>query len=717
MSHEVEDLSPEAVAALDSVLRKQARRRSRSRRRSSASRSEAVAEIRRAVSANELLPPAPSERDMDEVFALHESDCSCHSSSADEGDSDSGDDGDDAAVAEDVANKKKQQNKRKKRETCASRRWRRQQACNKSLSGRFFKLLHYHHVPQWYQDNEFIHRGYRVDLGWKNAFRSLCHIHNETVNVWTHLVAFVLIFILLLFTLLTLSPYGIDRIAALKQSAVQLGRDGPAIGRLGGIGAGVDGHHNATTLTTPLAFGATQLGYAWASAARALGLDSSIPSHLHSSSSSSSVSSSHDSTASSSSSDDHMLDTSASSTMTTSDDQRSFQMQSDASRAHHFFHQDNANGGQCHESGDEVTVWDLNSVHHGFAAYGRHSVIDSPLIEHVSTSAHKRIDRRRLHVNFHRMYESVKSHVPSLEGMVGSLHQYYDDHKGMKDAIGRVQQRLEGFKSTLDKVRLQAGDSLSQLEQRRLALLESLDEFAASSQATTSAAFHDLSVAVQKMGDGISFMRFLSPYEAEHDVFVYLPRWPLAIYMLSAMICLFSSALFHLFVAVSQQVGQKFQQLDYAGISLLIGGSQVPVIYYGFFCQPAVRTFYLATIAVTTAAGFTVTMMPTFSKPEYRPFRAGLFITVSLWGLVPVSHIWWDNGLLDVIQSLGLMGVLYLSGAAIYASRFPERCSPGTFDTCGASHQIWHCFIVMAIVTLYLGTVDFYEWRMGNVCH
>ncbi len=34
-----------------------------------------------------------------------------------------------------------------------------------------------------------------------------------------------------------------------------------------------------------------------------------------------------------------------------------------------------------------------------------------------------------------------------------------------------------------------------------------------------------------------------------------------------------------------------------------------------------------------------------------------------------------------------LLGVLiYGLGAGLYASKFPERCKPGTFDMCGHSH-------------------------------
>jgi len=31
-------------------------------------------------------------------------------------------------------------------------------------------------------------------------------------------------------------------------------------------------------------------------------------------------------------------------------------------------------------------------------------------------------------------------------------------------------------------------------------------------------------------------------------------------------------------------------------------------------------------------------------------------------------------------------GAIYVAGATIYILRIPERCKPGKFDICGASH-------------------------------
>jgi len=52
-----------------------------------------------------------------------------------------------------------------------------------------------------------------------------------------------------------------------------------------------------------------------------------------------------------------------------------------------------------------------------------------------------------------------------------------------------------------------------------------------------------------------------------------------------AIICLGFSFMFHTVNCHSQFVGKLFSKLDYCGIALLIMGSFVPWLYYGFYCH------------------------------------------------------------------------------------------------------------------------------------
>ena len=51
------------------------------------------------------------------------------------------------------------------------------------------RLLAYEDVPEWYQDNEFIRHGYRPVLcSARVSFASWLYLHNESVNILSHLI-------------------------------------------------------------------------------------------------------------------------------------------------------------------------------------------------------------------------------------------------------------------------------------------------------------------------------------------------------------------------------------------------------------------------------------------------------------------------------------------------------------------------------------------------
>ncbi len=55
-------------------------------------------------------------------------------------------------------------------------------------------------APNHLVDNEFIHRGYRI--GFTNPYsilKSLFSVHNESVNVWSHLLGSVFVAIMIIF--------------------------------------------------------------------------------------------------------------------------------------------------------------------------------------------------------------------------------------------------------------------------------------------------------------------------------------------------------------------------------------------------------------------------------------------------------------------------------------------------------------------------------------
>lgn len=50
-------------------------------------------------------------------------------------------------------------------------------------------LYNYEEIPEWYRDNKYIKKGYRRwELEWIYYIKSIFKLHNETFNIWSHLI-------------------------------------------------------------------------------------------------------------------------------------------------------------------------------------------------------------------------------------------------------------------------------------------------------------------------------------------------------------------------------------------------------------------------------------------------------------------------------------------------------------------------------------------------
>ena len=59
--------------------------------------------------------------------------------------------------------------------------------------------LSFNALPDWLKDNEFIRGSYRAPtLSFRGCFRSVFRLHNETWNIWTHLVGFLFFMVLVM---------------------------------------------------------------------------------------------------------------------------------------------------------------------------------------------------------------------------------------------------------------------------------------------------------------------------------------------------------------------------------------------------------------------------------------------------------------------------------------------------------------------------------------
>ncbi|XP_030371324.1 adiponectin receptor protein isoform X2 [Scaptodrosophila lebanonensis] len=188
-------------------------------------------------------------------------------------------------------------------------------------------------------------------------------------------------------------------------------------------------------------------------------------------------------------------------------------------------------------------------------------------------------------------------------------------------------------------------------------------------------------------------------------------------FFMGAIICLGFSFAFHTLSCHSVEIGRLFSKLDYCGIALLIMGSFVPWVYYGFYCHYQPKVIYLSVVCVLGCLSIIVSLWDKFSEPALRPLRAGVFMSFGLAGIIPAVHYSIMEGWISQISraSLGwliLMGTLYILGALLYALRVPERWFPGKFDIWFQSHQLFHVLVIAAAFVHYHGISEMAMYRV-----
>jgi len=188
-------------------------------------------------------------------------------------------------------------------------------------------------------------------------------------------------------------------------------------------------------------------------------------------------------------------------------------------------------------------------------------------------------------------------------------------------------------------------------------------------------------------------------------------------FFIGAMVCLLCSTLFHTMSAHSEWVSNVFSRLDYVGIAVLIVGSSLTWLYYGFYCEFYTKLTYMVAVSIMGVLTAIVTMWDRFNMPDYRPYRALLFVSLGLVSALPVIHFVALNGVrlsmtLGALPHMLSMGGLYILGALLYALRIPERWLPGKCDIWFHSHQIFHLLVIVAAFVHYHGVYEMARLRL-----
>ncbi|KAK9947505.1 hypothetical protein M0R45_003126 [Rubus argutus] len=196
--------------------------------------------------------------------------------------------------------------------------------------------------------------------------------------------------------------------------------------------------------------------------------------------------------------------------------------------------------------------------------------------------------------------------------------------------------------------------------------------------------------------------------------------WPFYVFLAGSMFCLLSSSICHLFSCHSHPLNVLLLRIDYAGITTMIITSFFPPIYYIFQCDPRWQFIYLGGITLMGICTIITLFSPKLSSAKFRTFRAMLFASLGLFGIVPAIHasiVNWGNPKRDITLVYEIaMALFYLTGTGFYITRIPERWKPGCFDLAGHSHQIFHVLVVMGALAHYGAILVMLDWRSTLGC-
>ncbi|KAG9251798.1 mPR-like GPCR protein [Emericellopsis atlantica] len=183
------------------------------------------------------------------------------------------------------------------------------------------------------------------------------------------------------------------------------------------------------------------------------------------------------------------------------------------------------------------------------------------------------------------------------------------------------------------------------------------------------------------------------------------------IYLTTSLVCFGISAAYHTLLCHSEHYSNLWVRLDYAAIVIQILGSFVSGIYVSFYCEPRLQVIYWAMILVLgTIAGY-INLSPGMQSPEWRSVRLASFVVTGFSAFAPIAHAVaiFPYGQLD--QQAGLKWY-YLEGVWMMAgSHYPEARYPKRFDIYGASHQVFHCFVVVGAALHFYGILSAYNWN------
>jgi adiponectin receptor len=102
--------------------------------------------------------------------------------------------------------------------------------------------------------------------------------------------------------------------------------------------------------------------------------------------------------------------------------------------------------------------------------------------------------------------------------------------------------------------------------------------------------------------------------------------------------------------------------------------------------------------------------MKIFMERKYRWIRPTVFFIYASSFIVPIIHRFIikdknDNAYYIELEYFLISALMYILGIILYITRYPEKCSKGTFDIFGSSHQLFHIFVLLGGALSLVGVI------------
>ncbi|MGB1602573.1 MAG: hemolysin III family protein, partial [Promethearchaeia archaeon] len=180
-----------------------------------------------------------------------------------------------------------------------------------------------------------------------------------------------------------------------------------------------------------------------------------------------------------------------------------------------------------------------------------------------------------------------------------------------------------------------------------------------------------LLIAVLTTGELSPFFSIVKPVSG-------LDAAVLSVYLATCIVCFILSVLFHLFTAASTPILEFFSHADHLGILVLMMGSNLPMIVYGFWhsTQLIVLHVMLCAAALALAVGL-------LQNDRMQPYKLRIFLGVVAIGWIQLMHDISYRGALSSVEARAAVSVwcrsfgTYSAGLFFYYFKYPERLLPG----------------------------------------